>query len=59
MAIYDQSGIPDMKQPDGLSSKDVKRPDGMSLILWLNLKSVVWDVTVINIMAVINGSRHS
>ena len=44
------AGIPAMKEPTGLSRTDGKRPDGMSLIPWLNGKSVLWDVTVVNTM---------
>lgn len=35
-----------MKEPTGLSRTDGKIPGGMSLIPWLNVKSVVWYVTV-------------
>ena len=40
-----------VKKPPGLSRKDGKRPDDLSLIPWRTGKSVVWDVTVGNTMA--------
>ena len=35
------------KELSGLFRSDGKRPDGLSLIPWLNGKSLCWDVTVI------------
>ena len=44
---FASAGIPVTKEPSGLFRSDGKRPDGLSLIPWLNGKSLCWDVTVI------------
>jgi len=41
------AGVPDTKEPTGLSRADVKRPDGLTLVPWQSGKSLCWDVTVI------------
>ena len=43
--------IPCVKEPQGQSRSDRKRPDGMTLIPWKAGKCLLWDVTVIDIVA--------
>ena len=47
-----RAGIPSSKEPSGLSRSDGKRPDGMTLIPWQGGKSLLWDVTVADTLAV-------
>jgi hypothetical protein len=47
-----RAGIPSTKEPSGLSRSDGKRPDGLSLIPWQGGKSLIWDVTVADTLAV-------
>jgi hypothetical protein len=46
-----RAGIPSIKEPAGLSRSDGKRPDGLTLIPWQGGKSLIWDVTVADILA--------
>ena len=54
------AGIPVTKEPSVLFRSDGKRPDGLSLIPWLNGKSLCWDVTVICPLAesYVNGAAR-
>ena len=47
-----RAGVPSSKEPVGLSRSDGKRPDGMTLVPWSTGKCAVWDVTVIDTMAI-------
>jgi hypothetical protein len=38
-------------EPNGLSRDDAKRPDGMTLVPWIKGRPLVWDVTVVDILA--------
>jgi hypothetical protein len=38
-------------EPNGLSRDDGKRPDGMTLVLWIKCQPLVWDVTIVDILA--------
>ena len=42
---------PSSKEPSGLSRQDGKRPDGMTLVPWQAGKLLIWDVTVISVLA--------
>src|SRR5918995_2564095 len=46
-----RAGVPNIKEPSGLSRTDGKRPDGLTLIPWSKGRSLVWDVTVIDTVA--------
>ena len=43
--------IPACKEPSGLARSDGKRPEGMTLVPWLQRKSLIWDVTVADTLA--------
>ena len=47
-----KAGVPSTKEPAGLSRTDGKRPDGLTLVPWSSGKSVVWDVTIVNTLAI-------
>jgi hypothetical protein len=47
-----RAGIPSTKEPSGLSRSDGKRPDGLTLIPWQGGKSLLWDVTIADTLAV-------
>jgi hypothetical protein len=47
-----RAGIPSIKEPSGLSRTDGKRPDGLTLIPWHGGKSLIWDVTIVDTVAV-------
>ena len=44
-------GVPNIREPPGLSRSDGKRPDGMTLIPWKNGKSLLWDATIVDTFA--------
>ena len=46
-----RAGVPSTKEPSGLSRTDGKRPDGLTLIPWQWAKSLIWDVTVADMLA--------
>jgi len=48
---FSAAGIPVMKEPLGLSSRDGKRPDGLTLVPWSSGKPLTWDVTVATTLA--------
>ena len=39
-------------EPSGLDRQDGKRPDGLTLIPWHDVRSLVWDITVVSPLAV-------
>ena len=39
------ANIPAILEPQGLSWSDEKRPDGLTIIPWVNSRSLVWDAT--------------
>jgi len=41
------AGVPAVKEPDGLARQGGKRPDGLTLIPYVNGRSLTWDVTVV------------
>src|SRR6218665_1963003 len=43
--------MPNIKEPPGLSRTDGKRPDGLTLIPWRGSRSLVWDATIIDMVA--------
>ncbi len=43
--------VPATKEPPGLLREDGKRPDGMTLTPWKDGKSLVWDVTCVDSVA--------
>jgi len=45
------TGVPAVKEPNGLTRVDGKRPDGLTLIPWNTSKSLTWDVKVKNTLA--------
>ena len=45
------ANVPAVLEPPGLSREDNKRPDGLTLGPWNRVKSLVWDVTVIDSLA--------
>ena len=40
-----RSGVPAVKEPNGLFPSDEKRPDGVSLVPWRMGRCIAWDVT--------------
>ena len=44
--------IPSIREPPGLSRDDGKRPDGLTLLPWSQGKSVVWDYTCSDTLAI-------
>jgi hypothetical protein len=46
-----QAGIPNIREPPGLSRTDGRRPDGLTLIPWRRGRSLVWDATIIDTVA--------
>jgi hypothetical protein len=46
-----RAGVPNIKEPPGLSRTDGKRPDGLTLIPWSKGRCLVWDVTVTDTVA--------
>ena len=46
-----KAGFPSVKEPVGLSTRDLKRPDGLTLVPWQTGKCLTWDVTVGNTMS--------
>jgi hypothetical protein len=49
-------------EQNGLSPNDGKRPDGMALVPWIKGQPLVWDVTVVDTLAVsyvLKGSKVS
>lgn len=46
-----RAGIPNIKEPPGMSRTDGKRPDGLTLIPWRSGRCLVWDVTVSDTVA--------
>ena len=47
-----RAGYPSTKAPVGLLRTDGKRPDGLTLIPWRVRRSLLWDVTVTDTLAV-------
>ena len=45
------AGFSNMLEPPGLSRQDGKRPDGLTCYPWSNGNSLIWDVTVVVIVA--------
>jgi len=46
-----QAGVPNRKEPMGLSPTSNIRPDGLTVMPWSSGKSLIWDVTVHNTYA--------
>src|SRR5882757_929015 len=44
--------VPSVKEPPGLARSDGIRPDGLTLIPWRGGRSLLWDVTVADTLAV-------
>ena len=44
--------VPSIKEPMGILRNDGKRPDGMTLVPYSYGRSLLWDVTVVNTLAV-------
>ena len=47
-----RAGVSSVKEPAGMSRSDGKRPDGLTLVPWQGGRNAVWDVTVIDTLAV-------
>src|SRR6218665_1036175 len=39
------AGVPNIKEPPGISRTDGKRPDGLTLIQWQGGRCLLWDAT--------------
>ena len=46
-----RTGIPSVKEPNGLTRSNRKRPDCLTSIPWRESRSATWDVTVTNTVA--------
>ena len=49
---FGAAGIPAVKEPSGLDRQGGKRPERLTLIPWHGGRSLVWDVTVVNVTVV-------
>src|SRR6218665_649061 len=45
------AGVPNIKEPPGISRTDGKRPDGLTLIPWHGGRCLLWDATVTDTVA--------
>ncbi|KAM3956108.1 scavenger receptor class B member 1 [Aphomia sociella] len=52
MAGYIFSHNPVNMEPNGIARDDGKRPDGMTLVPWRHGKSLIWDATCVDTLAV-------
>ena len=43
--------VPAIREPPGLSRRDLKRPDGLTLLPWTQGRSLVWDFTCADTLA--------
>jgi hypothetical protein len=46
-----RAGVPSVKEPVGMSRTDGKRPDGATLVPWQAGRNALWDVSVIDTLA--------
>jgi len=53
------AGVPAILEPPGLCRADGKRPDGLSLIPWSCGKSLLWDATCVDTVAVSHMPKTS
>ena len=47
------SDIPSILEPAGISRSDGKRPDGLTLVPWREGKSLIWDSTCVDTVALL------
>ncbi|PSN38282.1 hypothetical protein C0J52_19664 [Blattella germanica] len=53
------AGFPSIREPVGISRTDGKRPDGLTLLPWSRGKSLLWDATCADTMALSHLSQTS